>query len=209
MNGNGDMNANNDAIDYPSLALAGVAQAAALVHAIANGRPIDTAAREATLAAVMTHQAHDFNEVFPNPSDFQLGIRHLRNALGGEEVTPEVARYTLQLMDLAKRLGRSQRLSARLGQLLDALQMNADHQPDAADLANVYQETISKLGKRVQVTGDPALLRQERVADSIRAQLLAGVRFAWLWQQLGGRRWHLILRRRSLLLALQSLKARD
>ena len=203
---NDEMNdgVNNNAVDYASLALAGVAQAAALVHAIANGRPIDTAAREATLAAVLTHRAQEFNEIFPNPSDFRLGTRNLCKALEGQEVTPEVARYTLQLMDLAKRLRRSPRLSARLGELLDALQ-----KPDVADLANVYQETISKLGKRVQVTGDPDLLRQDRVADSIRAQLLAGVRFAWLWQQLGGRRWHLILRRRSLLLALQSLTARD
>jgi high frequency lysogenization protein len=73
----------------------------------------------------------------------------------------------------------------------------------------VYQETISHLGKRIQVTGDPGLLRQDSVANGIRAQLLAGVRFAWLWQQLGGRRWHLILRRRSLLVALQSLMSRD
>ena len=59
---------------------------------------------------------------------------------------------------------------------------------------------------RIQVAGDPDLLKRESVADTIRAELLAGVRFAWLWQQLGGRRWHLVLRRRQLLVALETLE---
>lgn len=65
---------------------------------------------------------------------------------------------------------------------------------------------ISRLGKRIQVAGDPDLLKRESVADTIRAELLAGVRFAWLWHQLGGRRWHLVLRRRQLLVALETLE---
>jgi high frequency lysogenization protein len=51
----------------------------------------------------------------------------------------------------------------------------------------------------------PQVLQMEHVADRIRALLLAGVRLAWLWQQLGGRRWHLILRRRTVLVGLRAL----
>jgi high frequency lysogenization protein len=192
------------AIDYQSLALAGVAQCAALVHALANGRPVDTAARQATLAAVTTHHARDLADVFPTPADFQLGMQTSIQSLSAQDIVPEVARYTLQLLDLAQRLAGNKAMSARLGQLLDAL---TDTASGADALADVYQQTISKLGKRIQVTGEPRLLRQENVANDIRAQLLAGVRFAWLWRQLGGRRWHLILRRRALLVALQSLRS--
>jgi len=49
------------------------------------------------------------------------------------------------------------------------------------------------------------LLQQPAVAQEIRSLLLAGVRFAWLWLQLGGRRWQLILQRRPVLSALDSL----
>jgi len=200
-----------DSRDYQTLALAGLAQAAALVHAIANGRPVDTAARQASLGAIMTHRADSLDEVFPASGDFRLGMQTLSRALSGEAITPEMARYALQIVDLAKRLRTNQAVSTRLGQLLDELGgcEPAGYEPGASELAHVYQETISHLGKRVQVTGDAGLLRQDSVADGIRAQLLAGVRFAWLWQQLGGRRWHLILRRRSLLVALQSLMSRD
>jgi len=77
---------------------------------------------------------------------------------------------------------------------------------DCAELARLYQETISTLGKRIQVSGDPQRLQQEETAEQIRALLLAGVRFAWLWQQRGGRRWHLLLRRGRLLENLQALE---
>jgi high frequency lysogenization protein len=48
------------------------------------------------------------------------------------------------------------------------------------------------------VQGDPALLQRSETGARIRAFLLAGIRAARLWQQVGGRRWHLVLRRRSL-----------
>ncbi len=42
-------------------------------------------------------------------------------------------------------------------------------------------------------------------ADIIRALLLAGIRAAFLWRQLGGRRWRLLLQRKKLLQASQNL----
>ena len=45
----------------------------------------------------------------------------------------------------------------------------------------------------------------DRNADIIRALLLSGIRAAFLWRQLGGRRWSLLLRRKKLLQAAQSL----
>ena len=202
-------------ISHEALALSGVAQAAGLVNDIAHGRAVDDVARRATLAAVMTHRAQHLAEVFPVPEAFRPGMQSLNTALSGTAIKPEIVRYSLQLMDLAARLRRDNRTADRLGQLLDDLGTDdvAVTEPGidrgTEDLAEVYRQTIAKLGKRIQVTGDPDLLRQESIANSIRAQLLAGIRFAWLWQQLGGRRWHLILRRRSLLIALQSLMSRD
>src|SRR5690606_33083867 len=116
--------------------------------------------------------------------------------------TPEVLRYTLQLIELARLLAAVPQVVEKLGRLLDDVDP-AD--PEDGQLSRIYQQTISTLGKRIQVTGDPQLLQQEQVADRIRALLLAGVRLAWLWRQLGGRRWHLIVRRRALLVGLRAL----
>ena len=93
-------------------------------------------------------------------------------------------------------------MTAKLGRELDQLPQD----PTDQEFARVYQASISTLGKRIQVTGNPELLRLDETADSIRALLLGGVRFAWLWQQLGGRRWHLVLKRKQLLRAMEALR---
>jgi high frequency lysogenization protein len=112
-----------------------------------------------------------------------------------------VLRYTLQLIELASLLKQSQAVTARLGKELDQLPQD----PADKEFARVYQASISTLGKRIQVTGNPELLKLDDTADDIRALLLGGVRFAWLWQQLGGRRWHLVLKRKQLLRAMEAL----
>jgi high frequency lysogenization protein len=71
-----------------------------------------------------------------------------------------------------------------------------------AAVATCYQETLSTLKFRIQVRGDARYLRDPEVASKIRAVLLAGVRAAMLWHQIGGRRWHLPVFRKRILRAL-------
>jgi len=63
-------------------------------------------------------------------------------------------------------------------------------------LAGLYQDTISTLSYRIQVQGKVEYLKDDDVANKIRALLLAGIRSAVLWYQLGGRRWRLLIYRR-------------
>lgn len=189
-------------LDYRALALAGITQAAALVHDVAHGRNVAADDRRALLLTVPTRRAADMAEVFPDPARYRLGIAAARDCLSGRPRTPQILRYTLQLIELARMLGGVPQVVEKLGRLVDDLDAA---EPSEDQLSRIYQQTISTLGKRIQITGEPQLLRQEHIADGIRALLLAGVRLAWLWQQLGGRRWQLILRRRSVLVGLRSL----
>jgi high frequency lysogenization protein len=191
----------DDLTDYGSLALAGVVLAAELVQQTANGASRDLDSIRAVKRAIVSHNARALREVFPNMHTFRPGVTGAISALQGKPDNPEAVRYALQLVELAALLRRSPDGVERLRRALEALPA----EPDDPQLANVYQTCISTLGKRIQVTGTPALLKDEAVADEIRALLLGGVRFAWLWRQLGGRRWHLVLKRKSLLHALQAL----
>ena len=192
----------DESLDYRALTLAGVTQAAALVHDTAYGRSTPEEAERALLLTVPTRNAGDMREIFPDPRDYRLGIRTAIDALTGKARAPEVLRYSLQLIELARLLSGVPQVVEKLGRLLDDVDPS---NPDPGQLSRIYKQTISTLGKRIQVTGDPQRLQQDQVADRIRAVLLAGVRLAWLWQQLGGRRWHLILRRRMLLVGLRAL----
>jgi len=73
-----------------------------------------------------------------------------------------------------------------------------DVHPKLVDkLAELYTRTISLLGPRIMVSGEHGHLANPVVAARVRATLLAGIRSAVLWRQLGGRRLQLLFSRRK------------
>jgi high frequency lysogenization protein len=73
---------------------------------------------------------------------------------------------------------------------------NEIHENVVAALAELYKDTISALSPRIVVNGEQGYLTIDSVVDKIRAALLAGIRGAVLWHQVGGRRWQLLFQRR-------------
>jgi high frequency lysogenization protein len=61
----------------------------------------------------------------------------------------------------------------------------------------LYQNCISGLSPRIIVRGVQSYLRNDDNAAKIRVLLLAGIRAAVLWQQLGGNRWSLFWSRKK------------
>jgi len=70
------------------------------------------------------------------------------------------------------------------------------HENVIANLADLYSRTISELGPRIMVNGEQNYLETTAISNKIRTVLLAGIRSAVLWYQLGGRRWHVLFNRR-------------
>lgn len=68
------------------------------------------------------------------------------------------------------------------------------HATILARLADLYRTNLSPLKPRITVVGNPLYLQQPGHAQRVRALLLAAVRAAVLWHQLGGRRRHLLFR---------------
>jgi high frequency lysogenization protein len=64
-------------------------------------------------------------------------------------------------------------------------------------MAAIYVDVISPLGPRIQVTGHPLSCKARRQAK-VRATLLAGIRAAVLWHQVGGGRLQLMFSRNRL-----------
>ena len=198
-------------LDYRSLALAALFEALAEVRDAAEGRsgagdsPADI---NHLLAPLFAIDADTVAEVFAPPARYLKGAKTAGSALAGARNAMRLLNTAFAVMELATLLKRADRIAGQLSQRLGAL---ADAPRDDAllqALDEIYQETIGQLGKRIQVSGDPAALKQPQVAARIRALLLAAVRFAWLWQQLGGRRWQLIVGRRKALAALDELGGR-
>ncbi len=69
----------------------------------------------------------------------------------------------------------------------------------AHEISELYTETISTLSPRIVVNGNPQYLRNERTVDWVRTLLLAGLRSAILWNQLGGSRFELMFGRKKII----------
>ena len=61
-----------------------------------------------------------------------------------------------------------------------------------------YADCISPLGARVLVQGNPVYLSQATVVGEVRAALLAALRAAVLWRQVGGSYWDFLWSRRAM-----------
>ena len=66
------------------------------------------------------------------------------------------------------------------------------------NLGHIYADTISNMKFRIQVFGAKDIISIDEYMMKIRAILLAGVRSAVLWNQVGGTQWQFLLSRRKI-----------
>jgi high frequency lysogenization protein len=189
-----------------ALALAGVFQAAKLVHEVAWQGAADETAVEATLGSLFRFDAPDTVGVFGGVTCAAIGLRTLTEQLTGQAAPAEapVMRYALGLLHLERRADASGAVWEPLRTGLLAAQRQHEafgiaHENTVSALAALYGELISPIGQRILVEGETNNLRDTRKASLIRALLLGGIRAAVLWRQLGATRWSLLFSRRRLI----------
>ena len=79
------------------------------------------------------------------------------------------------------------------------------HRNQIAAMADIYKQTISCISPRIMVKGKPLHLQNPDTQNRIRALLLAGIRSAILWKQLGGKRLQLLFARKRILAEAEKL----
>lgn len=205
--------------EYRNIALAVVTQCAALVHQLAVHGVASSVKMRACLDPVYQLDAASVAELYPRPGEFAEGMQILQNSFDSKGLREhaEVVRYMLGMLVLQQHLSRAPEMQSEIAQRLKYLHApgkpTADldersSESDANSLARLYQDTISKLAFRIHVAGNPEHLRNPLVTDQIRALLLAGIRSAVLWHQLGGRRWHLFFYKKRIRDTLSAIRRR-
>lgn len=195
-----------------ALALAGVFQAAALVHQLANKGMVDQEHFATSINSILETDPEDTLAVYGGSAQgVSMGIRTLNSFVNKDaEASSHVLRYAMSILYLEKRLRKDGRMLNAIGQRLEQIKLQSHHfspthENVIAGIASLYQDTISTFSFRIQVQGEPNILRQNTNAEKVRALLFAGIRSAILWHQLGGRRWKLLLARKKILSALDDL----
>ncbi|MHA6203363.1 high frequency lysogenization protein HflD [Dyella soli] len=184
------------------LALAGLFQATALAQQLANDGRCDDIAMAASMASVFRIDAPSVVGVYGDVSGVRYGLRQLIALLDENTRDVAITRMAFTVMKLERSLARRPELLDRLQQGIVAAQRQVEHfGPDSPQvisrLAELYASTLSTLKPRVMVTGNPQQLQQPVVVQKVRTNLLAAVRSAVLWRQVGGRQWQLLVYRRQ------------
>lgn len=194
------------------LALAGVCQAAALVQQIARKGQYDEAAFQASIKTIVITESDNTEEVFGGVGEVKLGLQTLTRQLGNtpEEKDAEVTRYIASILGLERKLNKNRSRMQDLGDRISNLQRQQEHlglfdHQMLSNLASVYTDVVSPAGPKIQVAGNPTQLQQSANQQKVRALLLAGVRAAVLWRQLGGQRRQILFNRRKVLAAAQQM----
>ncbi|MBA3980222.1 MAG: lysogenization regulator HflD [Alcanivorax sp.] len=198
---------------HQAIGLAAMFQAGQLADRIAATGHCADQPVEALLAGTMNLAPSDYEHVYPSLADLRPGFTLLRDALAGRQSQDNVRAvgYALALMHLTGRLRKDDALMSVLRNRLEALDAQRAHFERLAApefchrLAGIYVDTLGTLKFRIKVQGEPQHLRNEDNAARIRALFLAGVRGGVLWQQAGGRRWHLLMQRKRLLDATDAI----
>ncbi|ABC29155.1 uncharacterized protein involved in purine metabolism [Hahella chejuensis KCTC 2396] len=188
------------------IALAGVFQSAALVDQLAKQGTVAPTSYECSLKSLLKVDATSTLDVYGDIYGLQLGLKELIAVLERKQDRKkvDVVRYALTLLYLEGKVNKRgdmlDVMSQRIAQInTQTLHFEPTHTNIISAFASLYSDTISTFPQRIQVTGDPRFLRVDENADKIRALLLAGIRAAVLWRQVGGRRWKLFFMRKKIL----------
>lgn len=197
-----------------TLALAGIFQAAHLVQQLANHGHADNDIFSSSINSVLKVNASDTSDVFGGAQGIRIGLRLLQDKLNGETQPDdlEMAKYVIAMIQHAHKLDKQPELMEAIQKgvetILDQMEFfekektdNHVHPMLVEKLAELYKQTISAMSPRIIINGDEGYLSDTTIAAKVRASLFAGIRSAFLWHQLGGRRWHLLFNRSKTVMA--------
>jgi len=188
-----------------ALALAGVFQSAELVAKLATEGHVSEEQLSAAMSALLNQNPETVSSLYGNVSDIELGINSMREMINDRtQASTDVMRYVIGIMYLARRLTADTVRIKHVGDGITNAKRQADHfsvthENVIANIAGLYTDTVSTIKGRIQVTGNAFYLEQPAIAQRVRCLLFAGIRSAFLWHQLGGKRSHILWHRNNLL----------
>ncbi len=206
------MNRPSHKIQQQAIALAGVAQVARMVDQISKSGSCPGDFLESSINSLFVFDMVNAEDLFGGVAGVKLGLQNLSSILASHQAseTRDVVRYVFSILHLERQFAGNADMQAAVRARLEHASFKSEHFADhiqdvCHSIAAIYQDTLSNMRFRVKVNGSASYLQDTKNADTIRALLLAGIRSAFLWRQLGGRRWRLIMQRKQLLEASQRL----
>jgi len=188
-----------------TIALAGIFQSCHQVQQLASTGKVDPYILDIAVKAILNTEPENTLQVFQGIPGIRDGLELVQQQLGNSDKKreTELTRYSISVLFLANKLLKNQSMLKQLSDGIEKAQSQVEHfgiehENIYASLGGLYSDTISKLNPRIMVSGEPEILNNSDNANKIRSLLLSSIRSAVLWQQLGGSRWQLLLKRKQI-----------
>jgi high frequency lysogenization protein len=189
-----------------TLALSGMLQASKLVCDFSRQGRSDEAAFETSIQSIYCLESDSVESIYGGREKLRIGLNAAIQLLGPEKINSDrdIARYLIRLLQLEYKLNRTPQMQKQLAERIKRAVAQAKYFSGAQHiiingLADIYTCTLGNLPLRLHIVGHPDYLGRTEVLNKIRATLLAGVRSAVLWRQMGGSRLRLVWLRGKLL----------
>ncbi|XQW86741.1 high frequency lysogenization protein HflD [Thalassotalea piscium] len=203
-------------LNEQTLTLAAICQVSYCVQRLSRHGQINDEDLTMLLQSIMVTSPENTLEVYGNDSaNLKVGLETLVSHLGNsaKQKDPEITRYVVSLLSLERQLHKNKGQLQELGNRISQCQRQLAHYDINSDtlmasLASIYSDIISPLGTPIQVAGNPEILKQSSNQHKIRALLLAGIRSAVLWRQVGGKRRNILFSRAKIVKCAQDLLQR-
>lgn len=194
-------------------ALGGIFLACGLVDSLARLGTANTGDVETALYSLLQQNPESTIAVYQGLGKLENGFETLEKVLSNprDPGNGMILRYALGVLYIARKISANPAMLQKIGKGIEnaatqAGHFSVTHANVIANIADLYQQTISTLKFRIQVNGVATHLQQQTIASRIRCLLFSAVRSAFLWQQLRGNRFQLMLRRNDLLTLARELR---
>lgn len=187
------------------LAFAGAFQAATLVRQLARYEHYDSGALHESSFSLLRVEADSVEEIFGSVRSLRLGLKCVANLFGrrADGSAREILQYAIGMYHISCKLQQQHDRQTAIKQGFEELQnsylqnyrcYDYDNQLQM-EIASLYTCHISTMTPRLIIHGEQGRLENPLTINRVRTALFCGIRAAWLWHQLGGRRWQLIFQR--------------
>ncbi len=191
--------------DDITLSFAAIVQLCEQIHLLAHGQTTDPQVQATGMQSLFVFNPDNTTQVFGDISNVSRGLTWLANlsthkANAGDR---DMLQYLTAVLYLMRLVLKDKPRLAKLHQRLQVAKNQVDyfhelHPQVLAGIADIYIDTTSHLSFRVQVRGLKQVLTQATSMQVVRCLLLASLRAAVLWHQVGGRRWQLLFARQRM-----------
>ncbi len=200
-----------------TFALAALFQNVEGVNQIATTGQVNNELLTQAINSLLIESSNEIEDLYGGVTGLKTGLEVLLYQLGAGRLTSEgkpknleATRYAVNLLYLEKKLSNDQTTFRTVLQGIESAQQQLEffsltHPNMIARLAELYTQTISKIGPRIIIKGEQQHLSNPDNAAKIRVLLFAGIRAALLWRQAGGDRWKLLFSRGKLQAEAQQL----